>query len=71
MLSHYQKGVQKMVSKCMLNILVSISGAAEGGGGMGPLALVALVAHHTPTLMSDNGVSWINAGFSADQNLLL
>jgi len=40
------------------------------GGGMGPLSLVALVAHHTPSLMSDNGISWINAGFSADQNLL-
>lgn len=29
----------------------------------GPMALAALTAHHTSTLMSCNGNSWINMGF--------
>jgi hypothetical protein len=31
---------------------------------------VALIAHHTPTLMSRNGTTCINLGSSADQYLL-
>lgn len=36
---------------------------------MGSIILIALTAHHTPSIIC-SGTSWLNMGFSADRNLL-
>jgi hypothetical protein len=38
---------------------------------LGPVFLVAVIAHHTPNLKSCNGNSWINVGGSAYHCLLV
>jgi len=41
-----------------------------GGKRMGPVVLVALIAYHTPPLMSSSDIWWNNMAFSAHQYLL-
>jgi hypothetical protein len=54
MFSHHQTGVQKMVLE---HISVNLYQKKTG-----TVVLVALIAHHKPTLMSRNGTLWIKMG---------
>lgn len=38
---------------------------------LGPIILTAHIAHHTPAIMSRNGISCDDLGLSADRNILL
>ena len=37
---------------------------------MKPVILVSLIAHHTPTLILNSGISWIRMRYSADHYAL-
>lgn len=67
MFSPNQRGVQKIVSE---HVTYQCEIKVSGGGG-GPAFTVALIRHHTQTLISHNGTPWINQVFYAEQHLLL
>jgi hypothetical protein len=58
----HQNGNQKWCHN-VYNILVLVYGLMKFK--IGPIILLALIAHHTPIIMSCNGTSWIDMGFSA------
>jgi hypothetical protein len=62
-LSEYSENGVSVTYQCKF----MVSGNKKGP----PTILVTLIAHHTSTLTSCNGSSWINTGFSADQQLLV
>jgi hypothetical protein len=62
--SHTWIDILKLVRMCYISAWI------YGPRKMGPVTLGALIAHHTSTLTSCNGCSWINMGFFADQFIL-
>ena len=62
--SHHQTSVQQWC-QCICDISVSICALKK----MGSIILIALIAHHIPSIIC-SGTSYLNTGFSADRNLL-
>lgn len=58
--------VLKLVSEFVKHISMNL----QSQKNMGIMTLVALIAHHTSTLSSSNGTSWINMWFSTDKFIL-
>jgi hypothetical protein len=67
--SRIVRGGQKMVSKCVLHISCAFMVWEKIWAQSA--VLIALTAHHTPTITSCNNASWIDMGFPADKYLLL